>query len=339
VIRVSHLTKTYGRAAAGGRPALDDVSFEVGKGEVVGLLGPNGAGKTTVMRILACFLAPTRGSAELAGHSIACDTRPVRRAVGYLPEAVPLYPEMRVLEYLGYRAALKGIPRAERSRAIDQAIEPCGLGDRRRQIIGTLSRGYRQRVGLADALLAQPPILILDEPTVGLDPNQIREVRELVRGLGRERTVLLSTHVLPEVEAVASRVIILHGGRVVAAHTPAELRQRLAGGRRLVVEVRPEDLARAEVALAAAAGVASVARQGGAHLTLTIQPASGGSGGASGNSADGVDGDVGVREAVFRAAVAAGLVLRELRAEPFSLEEIFARITTAEPAGGDRAHA
>jgi ABC-2 type transport system ATP-binding protein len=324
VIRVSHLTKTYGAAAA--RPALDDVSFEVGKGEVVGLLGPNGAGKSTMMRILTCFLAPTRGTAELAGCSIAGDTRAVRRAVGYLPEAVPLYPEMRVSEYLGYRAALKGIARAARRQAVDDAVEPCGLGDVRRQIIGTLSRGYRQRVGLADALLARPPILILDEPTVGLDPNQIRETRELVRALGRERTVLLSTHVLPEVEAVAGRVIILHAGRVVAAHTPAELRQRMAGDRRLLVEVRPEDVARAEVAFAAVAGVAAVARQGEGRLALTLALATAGGGGG------GAGGDL--REDVFRAAVAAGLVLRELRAEAFSLEEIFAHITTAEPARG-----
>jgi ABC-2 type transport system ATP-binding protein len=223
VIRASALTKTYGRAGVGPPPALDGVSFEVGRGEIVGLLGPNGAGKTTLMRILTCFLSPTRGEAQIGGCSIADDPRGVRRAVGYLPEAVPLPPEMRVDEYLGFRAALKGIARRARPGALAHAIERTQLGDRRRQIIGTLSRGFRQRVGLADALLAEPPILILDEPTVGLDPNQIRETRSLIRELGRERTVLLSTHVLSEVEALATRVIILHQGRVVADLSRGEL--------------------------------------------------------------------------------------------------------------------
>jgi ABC-2 type transport system ATP-binding protein len=238
--------------------------------------------------------------------------------VGYLPEAVPLYPEMRVGEYLSYRAALKGVRAAGRRRAVDAAVEQCGLGDRRRQVIGTLSRGYRQRVGLADALVAEPPVLILDEPTVGLDPNQIREVRALIRALGRERTVLLSTHVLPEVEAIATRVIILHAGRVVAAQTTAELRQRLAGRRRVVVEVRPGELERAEVALGSAPGVAGVERLGDARLALALDA----------TTAPGQAGDV--REAVFRAAVDAGLTLRELGIEPFSLEDIFARLTTAD---------
>jgi len=216
VIRASALTKTYGRAGAGRAPALDGVSFEIGAGEIVGLLGPNGAGKTTLMRILTCFLAPTRGGALIAGCSIADDARGARRSIGYLPEAVPLPPEMRIGEYLAFRAALKGIARRARRAALDEAIERAQLGDRRGQIIGTLSRGYRQRVGLADALLGRPPILILDEPTVGLDPNQIRETRALIGELGRERTVLLSTHVLSEVEALATRAIILHRGRVVA---------------------------------------------------------------------------------------------------------------------------
>src|ERR1700690_51978 len=176
----------YGRSGDGRRPALDDVSFEIGRGEIVGLLGPNGAGKTTLMRILTCFLAPTRGTAVIgAGCSITENPRGARRAVGYLPEAVPLPPEMRVSEYLAFRAALKGIARPARRGALDEAIAGAHLGDRRGQIIGTLSRGYRQRVGLADALLGRPPILILDEPTVGLDPNQIQETRALIRDLGR----------------------------------------------------------------------------------------------------------------------------------------------------------
>jgi ABC-2 type transport system ATP-binding protein len=228
LISIRGVTKRYGSARSGdGRPALDDVSFEVEKAEIVGLLGPNGAGKTTLMRILSCFLAPTRGTAVLAGCSIADDARGVRRALGYLPESVPLPPEMRVSEYLGFRAALKAIARGRRRAAVDEAVGVAGLGDRRTQIIGTLSRGYRQRVGLADALLARPPILILDEPTVGLDPNQIRETHALIRELGRERAVLLSTHILPDVEALASRVVIVDRGRVKASGTPAGLRESL----------------------------------------------------------------------------------------------------------------
>jgi len=223
LISVRGVTKDYGGARSG-PPALDDVSFEVGQAEIVGLLGPNGAGKTTLMRILSCFLAPTRGTAVLNGSSISEDTRAVRRALGYLPEAVPLPPEMRVNEYLDFRAALKGVARGKRRAAVDEAVSAAGLGDRRTQIIGTLSRGYRQRVGLADALLGRPPILILDEPTVGLDPNQIRDTRTLIRDLGRERTVLLSTHILSEVEALAGRIVILDRGRVKAAGTLDELK-------------------------------------------------------------------------------------------------------------------
>ena len=315
MIRVDGLAKTYGRPGDGRAAALDGVSFEVGRGEIVGLLGPNGAGKSTMMRILTCFLAPTRGSATLAGASIADDPRGVRRAVGYLPEAVPLPPEMRVVEYLDFRAALKGVARRGRPTAVARAVEEVGLGERRAQIIGTLSRGYRQRVGLADALLATPPILILDEPTVGLDPNQIRETRALIRALGRERTILLSTHVLPEVEAVATRVIILNRGRVVAAQTQDELRARLAGGRRVIVELGAADLPRAAELFRAVPGMGLVAPLGETRLALT--PAAGGA-----------DDDGLLREAVFRAAVAGGLVLRELRVEAASLEDLFARATT-----------
>jgi ABC-2 type transport system ATP-binding protein len=225
---------------------------------------------------------------------------------------------MRVDEYLGFRAALKGIGRAGRRAAVDGVVGRVAVGDRRRQIIGTLSRGYRQRVGLADALLGDPPILILDEPTAGLDPNQIRETRSLIRELGRERTVLLSTHVLSEVEAVATRILILSRGRLVAAESAAELQAQLAGARRLIVEVRPGERPRAEELLAKVAGVASVARLDGERLALTVAGTSGG--------------DDELRDAVFRAAVAGGLTLRELRAELPSLEEIFGR-ATAEGAG------
>jgi len=326
LIRVSQLSKQFG-GDGGVKPALSDVSFEIGRGEIVGLLGPNGAGKTTMMRILTCFIAPTAGTAVLNGCAVGEDTLGVRRSVGYLPEAVPLYPDMRVTEYLGYRAALRGIPRAQRPAAVAAAVEQCALGDRRRQIIGTLSRGYRQRVGLADAVLARPPILILDEPTVGLDPNQIRETRQLIRNLGRETTILLSTHILPEVEAVASRVIILHHGRVIAAETPAELRDRLSSRGRLLVEVRPEDVARAVEIFAHVTGVASVVPQPDGRLAVNAET-DGGSTAAQVSD---------LREALFAAAVSGGLVLRELRADAASLEEIFTHITTHESA--ETAHA
>ncbi|MES1210337.1 MAG: ATP-binding cassette domain-containing protein, partial [Pseudomonadota bacterium] len=261
--------------------------------------------------------APTRGRATLAGRSISDDPRAVRRAVGYLPEAVPLPPEMRVGEYLGFRAALKGIPRAARRAEIDGAVERVALGDRRRQIIGTLSRGYRQRVGLADSLLGSPPILILDEPTAGLDPNQIRETRALIRELGRERTILLSTHVLSEIEAVATRILILRRGRLVAAAPVTELQARLADARRVIVEPRPEQAARATELFGRVAGVAGVAPGDGGGLIVTLAAAAAAAAG---------------REAIFRAAVAGGVTLRELRLETPSLEEIFGRATADEGA-------
>jgi len=250
----------------------------------------------------------------------------VKRHVGYLPEGAPLYVDMRVGEYLGFRAALRAIPRRGRAAAVDRAIERCGLGDRRRQIIGTLSRGYRQRVGMADAVLAEPPILILDEPTVGLDPNQIVEMRALVRDLGRERAVLLSTHILPDVEALAARVVILHQGRVLAADSPAALRARLGGHARVRVAVRPADGDAAAAALRALAAVTAVERvdgPGGPDAVLAVLV------NADGGAA---------REAISAALGAAGVGLRELRAEELPLEEVFARITAgpASPAEDQR---
>jgi ABC-2 type transport system ATP-binding protein len=328
------------RARSGRITALADVSFEVGQGEIVALLGPNGAGKTTMMRILSGFLAPSEGDAQLAGHSIRDDGLNARRQVGYLPEGVALYPDMRVGEYLGYRARLRGVRRADRDRLVERAIDRCGLGERRRQIIGTLSRGYRQRIGLADAILARPPILILDEPTVGLDPNQIREVRQLIRELAREQTVLLSTHILSEVEALAARVLILHRGRMVAARTPAELRAPAQGSARLLVEVRPAELERAQRLFRALPAVTAVEPLSECRLALELagdgapepqaSPAAHTKADAGGAMAAPVEDP---RDAVFRAAMTGGVSLRELRWESSSLEEIFARITTgaAEP--------
>ena len=230
MIEVQGLTRRYGDFTA-----VEDVSFSVGSGQIVGMLGPNGAGKTTTIRMITGFLPPTAGRVSLAG--IDLEQRPVeaRRQLGYLPETVALYPEMRVREYLAYRARLEGVRGKRAGEAIDRSIERCLLGEVRDQIIATLSKGYRQRVGLATAILHEPEVLILDEPTVGLDPKQIIAIRDLIRDLGRERTLLLSTHILPEVELLCQRVMIIDRGRIVAQGTPETLRQQWLG--RTVVTV------------------------------------------------------------------------------------------------------
>jgi ABC-2 type transport system ATP-binding protein len=209
MIRVDHLSKYYGPIKA-----VDDISFQVAKGEIVGFLGPNGAGKSTTLRILTSYLPATSGIATVAGFDIMTQSMEVRENIGYLPQAVPIYPEMRVEEYLAYRAKLKGVDRAVRGRRIERSLERCRAREVRRRLIGTLSNGYRQRVGLADALLHDPPLLILDEPTAGLDPLQIRETLQTIRDLAGQHTVLLSTHILSEVEAICSRVIIISRGRI-----------------------------------------------------------------------------------------------------------------------------
>jgi ABC-2 type transport system ATP-binding protein len=209
MIQVDNVTKFFGPVLA-----VDHVTFNISEGEIVGFLGPNGAGKTTTIRILTSFLPATYGAATIAGHDVMTDSIAARRHIGYLPESVPLYPEMRVEEYLAYRAKLKGVPRRDRPARIEYCLERCRVREVRRRLIGTLSKGYRQRVGLADALIHDPKILILDEPTVGLDPLQIRETLALIRELGRTHTVLLSTHILSEVEAICRRVIIIHSGRI-----------------------------------------------------------------------------------------------------------------------------
>jgi ABC-2 type transport system ATP-binding protein len=218
MIHVEHLTKYYGDYAA-----VRDVSFDVSNGQIVGFLGPNGAGKSTTMRILAGYLAATSGSATIDGIDVFWNSVEARRKIGYLPENCPLYSEMRVHEYLKFRAGLKGIHGARRRLRLDYVLDRCWLKDVRRQLIGTLSKGYRQRVGLADALVAEPAVLILDEPTAGLDPAQIRETRSLIRELGKEHTVLLSTHILPEVERTCDRVVMINKGQVA-------LDQPLGGG-------------------------------------------------------------------------------------------------------------
>ncbi len=232
VIEVRDLTKWYPQVLA-----VDNINFSVKQGQVVGFLGPNGAGKTTTLKMLTCFLPPTSGEAWVAGHSIAEDPAGVRRSIGYLPEHNALYQEMRVAEYLRFRATLKGVPWLLRRRYVDEAMEQCGLTDVRDRVIGHLSKGYRQRVGLADTLVHKPPVVILDEPTVGLDPAQIVDVRALIKRLAQENTVLLSTHYLAEVEQICDWVVIIHRGRIVATDSLENLTRQPDGSQATLEEV------------------------------------------------------------------------------------------------------
>jgi len=311
VISVSHLTRRYG-----GQTAVDDVSFEVGKGEVVGFLGPNGAGKSTTLRILAGFLGPTSGKVTVAGHDVVDDSLEARGAVGYMPESVPLYPEMRVVEYLRFRAELKRVPRASRESWVDDSMEKAGVLSVAHKRIAHLSKGYRQRVGLADAIVARPPIVILDEPTAGLDPNQIREARALVRELGREHTVLVSTHILSEVEACATRVLLLHQGKLVAQGPTEEIRaMRAATAIEVVVLGHAGE---AEQALENVEGVASVSREGVGELVRL----------RARFSAKLSDAERGrATERCVAAAVGAGAGVREVMPAGGSLEEVFSALT------------
>ncbi|MDR3406258.1 MAG: ATP-binding cassette domain-containing protein [Chthoniobacter sp.] len=240
MIKVENLTKRYA-----GITAINNLNFEVEKGEIVGFLGPNGAGKSTTMKILTSYLPATSGRATIAGYDVFEQSIEARRHLGYLPENTPLYTDMRVNEYLRYRAALKGVPGRKMKQAVGDVIELCNLRDVERKLIGALSKGYRQRVGLADALVHDPELLILDEPTIGLDPNQIRQVRELIKNLGGKRTVLISTHILPEVEIMCSRVIVIHKGKIRASDTAENLlkNQRTAGSMRIEAKVGNDNAA------------------------------------------------------------------------------------------------
>jgi ABC-2 type transport system ATP-binding protein len=324
MISVQKLVKRYGSSA---RPkvAVDDLSFEVDKGEVVGFLGPNGAGKSTTLRILAGFLGMTSGKVTVAGHDIREESFEARTKIGYMPEAVPLYPEMRVAEYLAFRAELKRVARGDRAAFVDDAMEKANVVDVANVLIGNLSKGYKQRVGLADALVARPPLLILDEPTAGLDPNQIREVREVIRDLGKEHTVLLSTHILSEVEASCSRVVVIAKGKLVAEGTMDDLaRKRRAAG--LLVVVRG-DLAAATSAVRAVPGIAeitSTTTAGGAHeLRCAWQKKLDEAG-----AADAI-------EQAVAALVGAGCFVREVRPVRSSLEEVFAELTSGAGDAGE----
>jgi len=301
MIEVRDLTKTFGAVEA-----VRDISFRVEAGEIVGFLGPNGAGKTTTMRILAGIFPPTSGEVRIAGRDPARDPLACRRAVGYFPEYAPFYPDLRVAGYLRFVARMKRLPRAERPRAVAQVLAWCGLEGVARRRVGTLSKGYRQRVGLAQALCGNPPILILDEPTIGLDPEQVVEIRDLVRALGGSRTVFFSSHILSEVEALCERVIVVARGRLVGEGTARELSERV--GRRQRVVLRVDGPAEAvAAALAALPGVERVAREAAAFV---LEAAA---------SAD-------VARAAGEAMAARGWTIRELREEMPDLEQIFLRL-------------
>ena len=308
MIEVENLTKRFPTQLA-----VSDVSFSVQQGEIVGFLGPNGAGKTTAMRVLTGFLPPTAGTARVAGFDVVTQSLEARAQIGYLPESAALYPEMRVDEYLAYRARLEGITGPEVKRRVAEAVESCLLQEVAHRKVDNLSKGFRQRTALAGALVHRPPVLILDEPTVGLDPGQIIRIRETIRSLGRERAVLLSTHILPEVDAVCDRVLIIDRGRIVAEGTAAELRTRLAGAP--VVRAAFSGAVTTREALSAVPGVASVSEENAEGETrVRIE------------SAPGAD----PREDVFRTAVARGWTLRELARESLSLEDVFVRLTRHE---------
>ena len=313
MIQVNNLTKRYPR-----QTAVDDISFSVKEGELVGFLGPNGAGKTTTMRILTGYIPATGGEVRVNGFDVVKDSLAVRRSVGYLPESCPLYGEMRVREYLAYRARLKGVGLRGRRGRIAAVLEMCGIESVAKRIIGQLSKGYRQRVGLADALVHSPRLLVLDEPTIGLDPNQIREMRLLIKGLASDHTVLLSSHILPEVEQTCDRVLIIHEGKIVASDTPGNLAHVLAGCLRVVAELRGHE---EEVldGCRALPGVTAVAhRTEGAWITVEIEGR--------------LDHDL--REEVFDLAVRRNWKLRELKIVSGNLEEAFTALTRKGNGGG-----
>lgn len=310
-IEVKDLRKSYGEHVA-----LRGISFQIDEGEVVGFLGPNGAGKSTAMKIITGFLAPTGGQAWVAGHEVLAEKVDAQRHIGYLPEHAPLYLDMQVRDYLNYMGRIRGLGSGERERAIRRVAERCGIVDRLGQRVGALSKGYRQRVGLAQALIHEPPILILDEPTTGLDPNQIVEIRNLIRDIGREKTVILSTHILSEVQATCDRVMIVHRGELVADGTTAEVTARTQGGQLLQVLLAPGQVAPpAEGVLAGLAALPGVQR---ARLIEAADPR---------HHAVELLAGADVREAVFRYAVDQGLILLELAPERTNLEEVFRRLT------------
>ncbi len=311
MIKVDRLTKRYS-----GTTAVDNISFEVERGEIVGFLGPNGAGKSTTMKMLTGYLPATSGRAEIGGNDVFSESLAARRRIGYLPENVPLYTDMRVLEYLKYRAGIKGVESGKVRERIEEVTELCGLGEVERKIIGDLSKGYRQRLGLADSLLHQPELLILDEPTIGLDPNQIRQVRELIRNLGQQHTILLSTHILSEVEMTCSRVLIINRGRIMASDTPDNLLGNLRSANVITLEVKlPAAQSATDVknSLGALLGVKEVncEQTGDGWLKTLVR----------------VEANTDARERVFNQAVKNKWKLREMSSSRATLEDVFVEYT------------
>jgi len=309
LIEVQSLTKSYGQFTA-----VDHVSFSVNKGEILGFLGPNGAGKTTTMRILAGFMPATSGTATVAGYDVFKDSLDARRHIGYLPEAPPVYPDMTVASYLDFVARIKNVPAERRADRVTDAIAKTSLTDRRDQLIKHLSRGYKQRVGIAQALVHDPDVIILDEPTVGLDPKQIIEVRHLIKSLAGSHTIILSTHILPEVSMTCDRVVIINKGKVAAIDTPENLTSQLKGGLKVRVEVQAPEAALKDV-LSKIAGVKSIVIEGArpdGHTFATVE------------GSEGKD----IRSEIASGVVGKGWPLFELRSVSMSLEDIFLELTT-----------
>jgi ABC-2 type transport system ATP-binding protein len=315
MIKVEGLTKRYARTVA-----VDNISFEVEKGQIVGFLGPNGAGKTTTMRVLTCFLPPTEGTANVAGFDVLEHPLQVKKHIGYLPETPPVYPEMEVAEYLAFTGRLKGISSGDINRRVDDVLGRCAIGDVRGKLIGKLSKGYRQRVGIAQAIIHNPDVLILDEPTSGLDPKQIIEIRELLKALAGEHTIILSTHILSEVEHSCERVIIINGGKLVAIDSVANLTNRLRGSEAVAVIVEAADgrpnPTEVQQRLEQVSGVSRVVMKDSKDGRLGFEVES-----LQGRH---------IRAELARTVVNSGWGLNEMRAVGLSLEEIFLQLTAAE---------
>ena len=314
MITVKDLTKQYARTLA-----VDHISFEVQKGQIVGFLGPNGAGKTTTMRILTCFLPPTAGTATVAGFDVLEQPLEVKKRIGYLPESPPLYPEMETGEYLTFVGKLKGLPNSELGKRVDYVCDRCSVADVKNKLLGKLSKGYRQRVGLAQAIIHNPEVLILDEPTAGLDPKQINETRDLIKSLAGDHTIILSTHILPEVEQTCEQVVIINGGKLVATDSVQNLQNRARGAETMLVEIAGPngilEAASVQSRLQQLSGVSRVAfktNHGNRHV-FEVESQKGF-----------------VRGDLARAVVEAGWDLNELRPAAMSLEEVFLQLTGAE---------
>ncbi|HUI73322.1 MAG TPA: ATP-binding cassette domain-containing protein [Candidatus Acidoferrum sp.] len=317
MINVQQLTKRYAR-----NTAVDHISFEVEKGQIVGFLGPNGAGKTTTMRMLTCFLPPSSGTATVAGFNVLEEPLEVKRRIGYLPETPPLYPEMRTTEYLQFVGRIKGLRGEELKKRVGFVLERCAVEDVQKKVLGKLSKGYRQRVGLAQAIIHNPDVLILDEPTAGLDPKQINETRDLIKSLSGDHTIILSTHILPEVEQTCEQVIIINKGKLVATDSVNNLQARAQGAGSVLVEVAGRNgslqPATVQMRLEKVAGVIRVVQKDSPQDCLVFE--------VEGKTTQGLRGDL------ARAIVESGWDLNELRNAAVSLEEIFLQLTGADVA-------